>query len=160
MGYIEAGDWMAYKNVIFNVPAEGRYRVTYRIASPNGGGRLTLKELRNDAALGSISVPKTSAWQNWVDVTQEITLSGGQHNFKLAVDIGGFNINWFKLEPVVAVTGLNKVMVGDTDESVFYKNQNAALIQAMAVFESSAGVGSQYPSGYSEQVAIALAVGS
>lgn len=160
VGYIEAGDWMAYKNVIFNVPAEGRYRVTYRIASPNGGGRLTLKELRNDAALGSISVPKTSAWQNWVDVTQEITLSGGQHNFKLAVDIGGFNINWFKLEPVVAVTGLNKVMVGDTDESVFYKNQNAALIQAMAVFESSAGVGSQYPSGYSEQVAIALAVGS
>ncbi|MDO8336256.1 MAG: flagellinolysin [Candidatus Saccharibacteria bacterium] len=102
-GYIDAGDWMAYNNAAFNVPAEGRYRVTYRVASLNGGGQLTLKELSTDAALGSISIPKTSGWQTWVDVTQEITLSGGEHNFKLAADIGGFNINWFKLEPLAPV---------------------------------------------------------
>ncbi|MFC3116259.1 flagellinolysin [Cellvibrio fontiphilus] len=106
-GYIDAGDWMAYNNAAFNVPAEGRYRVTYRVASLNGGGQLTLKELSTDAALGSITVPKTSGWQTWVDVTQEITLSGGEHNFKLAADIGGFNVNWFKLEllePIVQDT--------------------------------------------------------
>ena len=102
-GYIDAGDWMAYNNAAFNVPAEGRYRVTYRVASLNGGGQLTLKELSTDVALGSISIPKTSGWQTWVDVTQEITLSGGEHNFKLAADIGGFNINWFKLEPLAPV---------------------------------------------------------
>ena len=103
-GWLDAGDWMAYNNTAFNVPAEGRYKITYRVASLNGGGRLTLKELSTDATLGSITVPKTSGWQNWVDVTQEITLSGGDHNFKLAADIGGFNINWFKLEPL-AQTG-------------------------------------------------------
>jgi Ca2+-binding RTX toxin-like protein len=103
VGYIDVNDWMAYNNAPFNVPAEGRYRVTYRVASLNGGGQLTLKELSTDAALGSIAVPKTSGWQNWVDVTQEITLSGGEHNFKLAADVGGFNINWFKLEPLASV---------------------------------------------------------
>jgi Ca2+-binding RTX toxin-like protein len=103
-GYIDTGDWMAYSNVAFNVQAEGRYKVTYRVASLNGGGRLTLKELNSDSALGSITVPKTAGWQKWVDVTQEITLSGGEHNFKLAADIGGFNINWFKLELLESVT--------------------------------------------------------
>ena len=123
-GWIEAGDWMAYNNAGFNVPAEGRYRVTYRVASLNGGGRLTLKELSTDAALGSITVPKTSGWQNWVDVTQEITLSGGEHNFKIAADIGGFNVNWFKLEPleptasVMAPLAKPSAMIGWQDKVI------------------------------------------
>ncbi len=99
VGWLDAGDWMAYSGAAFNAPIAGRYKVTYRVASFNGGGRLTLKELGNDNVLGSITIPKTGAWQNWVDVTQEVTLDGGEHHFKLAADIGGFNINWFKLEP-------------------------------------------------------------
>jgi Ca2+-binding RTX toxin-like protein len=102
VGFIDTGDWMAYNNAAFNVPAEGRYKVTYRVASLNGGGRLTLKELSNDSVLGSVTIPKTGTWQTWVDVTQEITLTSGTHNFKLAVETGGFNFNWFKLEPVAA----------------------------------------------------------
>jgi hypothetical protein len=100
LGYIDPGDWMAYDNVAFNVPAEGRYKVTYRVSSLNGGARLTLKESSNDSALGSVDIPKTGAWQSWIDVTQEITLSAGVHNFKLAVDVGKFNINWFRFEPL------------------------------------------------------------
>lgn len=99
VGYIDAGDWMAYGNATFRVPAEGRYRVTYRVASLNGGGRLTLRELSNDGALGSIAVPRTGGWQTWVDVTQEITLGGGEHSFKLAADSGGFNVNFAQPRP-------------------------------------------------------------
>jgi Ca2+-binding RTX toxin-like protein len=101
-GNINTGDWMAYNNAAFSVPAEGRYTVTYRVASLNGGGRLALKELSNESTLGSIAIPKTGAWQSWVDVTQEITLSAGEHNFKIYAESGGFNVNWFKLEPVAA----------------------------------------------------------
>jgi Ca2+-binding RTX toxin-like protein len=101
-GNINTGDWMAYNNAAFSVPVEGRYKVTYRVASLNGGGRLALKELSNESTLGSIAIPKTGAWQSWVDVTQEITLSAGEHNFKIYAENGGFNVNWFKLEPVAA----------------------------------------------------------
>ncbi len=101
-GNINTGDWMAYNNIAFSVPTEGVYKITYRVASLNGGGRLALRELGNESTLGSIAIPKTGAWQSWVDVTQEITLSGGTHNFKLYAESGGFNINWFKLEPIVA----------------------------------------------------------
>src|SRR5690606_18116337 len=34
VGWIEAGDWMAYANI--TIPATGSYRIEYRVASPSG----------------------------------------------------------------------------------------------------------------------------
>ncbi len=128
VGYIDPGDWMAYDNVAFEVPVEGRYKVTYRVSSLNGGARFTLKESSSDSALGSVDIPKTGAWTKWIDVTQEITLSGGVHNFKLSVETGKFNINWFRFEklvttpdttpsalPSAAIDHEGKVIAGDAE---------------------------------------------
>jgi len=147
-GWLDTGDWMAYSNAAINVPTGGHYRITYRVASLNGGGRLTLKELSTDTALGSISVPKTSGWQNWVDVTQEITLNSGEHNFKLAVDAGGFNVNWFKLEQLEPMA---KVIPAEV--------RVEQLIQAMASFAPPSGIETNVISRFDDRSNNLIAVG-
>ena len=96
VGYIDASDWMTYSNI--QVPATGTYKITYRVASPNGGGNILLKNESTDATLDSVPIPKTGGWQTWVDVERTVSLSQGSLNLKLLVDIGGFNFNWFKIE--------------------------------------------------------------
>jgi hypothetical protein len=114
-GSINTGDWMAYNNANFNVPAEGLYKVTYRVASLNGGGRLALKDLSTNATLGAVNIPKTGAWQSWIDVTQEISLSEGIYNFKLQGEVGGFNVNWFKLEPLEPIASATIELTKSTE---------------------------------------------
>lgn len=159
-GNINTGDWMAYGNVDFNVPTEGRYKVTYRVASLNGGGRLALKELSSNNTLASVDIPKTGAWQSWIDVTQEITLSGGVHNFKLQGEIGGFNVNWFKLEPIESISIVNNVLEDNDYLGSMYVDKNAALIQAIASFSPEIGVGTRYQSTSSVQESLIVAVGT
>jgi Ca2+-binding RTX toxin-like protein len=131
-GDIEKGDWMVYGNATLAVPIQGTYKVTYRVASRNGGGKISLREASNDSTLAVMSIPKTDAWQNWVDVTQEITLSSGTHSFKLYAEAGGFNINWFKVEPVPLV--VNSSMMKSSGSSMSSWNQFDGMIQAMATF--------------------------
>lgn len=136
VGYIDPGDWMSYDNIAFNVPIEGRYKVTYRVSSLNGGARFTLKESSNDSVLGLVDIPKTGAWTKWIDVTEEITLSGGVHNFKVAVEAGKFNINWFRFEPLesvelasssVSVDSENRVILGEIESDGFVTNQDSSV---------------------------------
>ena len=97
VGWIDAGDWMAYSNQTINIPTNGSYRVEYRVASPSGGGSIRLEEAGGSVNYGTISVPGTGGWQNWLTITQEISLSAGTHSFGIAIPTGGFNINWFRI---------------------------------------------------------------
>ncbi|HOY24331.1 MAG TPA: carbohydrate-binding protein [Cellvibrio sp.] len=101
-GNINTGDWMSYANTTVNIPATGTYKITYRLASLNTTGSLVLKEVSTNAVLDTIPVPITGGWQKWVDVTRTVTLTQGDHSFKLLAAIGGFNLNWFKIEAVSA----------------------------------------------------------
>jgi hypothetical protein len=95
VSYIETSDWMTYNNIV--VPVTGKYKITYRVASLNGGGSLALKNAAG-ATLDTATIPKTGAWQNWVDVERTVTLSAGTQSFTILAAVGGFNLNWFKIE--------------------------------------------------------------
>ena len=94
VGYIEAGDWMAY-NV--TIPTTGTYKVIYRVASPNANMNLRLEKDAGTTQLGSVTIPNTGGWQNWANVSHNVTLPAGSYAIGIATSSGGFNINYFTI---------------------------------------------------------------
>lgn len=94
VGYIEAGDWMSY-NV--TIPVAGSYRVSYRVASPNTGTTLRLEKDAGSTQLGSVTIPNTGGWQNWTNVSHDVTLPAGTYSIGIATSTGGFNINYLTI---------------------------------------------------------------
>jgi hypothetical protein len=94
VGWIEAGDWMAY-NV--TIPTAGTYRVIYRVASPNANMNLRLEKDAGATQLGSVTIPNTGGWQNWSTVAHNVTLPAGTYSIGIATSSGGFNINYFTI---------------------------------------------------------------
>lgn len=99
-GNINTGDWMSYANTRVSLPYTGKYKITYRVSSLNGGGVLSLNEAGTSTTHHSVAIPKTGAWQSWVDVVAEVDLTQGDHFFTVFAKTGGFNLNWFKIEPM------------------------------------------------------------
>jgi hypothetical protein len=104
VGWIETNDWLVYGNTPVYIPTTGSYKITYRVASLEGGGKFSLREANANFTHDVVVVPKTSGWQNWVDVQRTITLNAGVHIFSIKANASGFNINWFKIENVNSVT--------------------------------------------------------
>lgn len=100
VGYIHTGDWMSYASTWIDIPSTGSYRVTYRVASPGGGGSFSFHEADGSAQYDTVLVPNTGGSQKWVDVVRTVNLSAGTHKFGItALARGaGYNINWFKIE--------------------------------------------------------------
>ncbi|WP_431689095.1 carbohydrate-binding protein [Hahella sp. NBU794] len=92
LGYIDSGDWMSYK---INVPSDGVYTLSYRVASLNGGGILQAEKAGGSPVYGSIEIPSTGGWQSWKTISHDVQLSAGEQRIGLAAVSGGFNINWF-----------------------------------------------------------------
>ena len=95
VGYIDNGDWMTYA---VNVPANGSYRVSYRVASLNGGGVIGLEQAGGTPTFGDIAVPSTGGWQNWQTISHVVQLSAGTQRIALNARSGGFNVNWLRIE--------------------------------------------------------------
>ncbi len=95
VGWIDAGDWMAYNNI--TVPASGNYRISYRVASP-GGSVLSSDLNAGSIPLGNVNIPATGGWQNWTTVTQTVFLNAGTFNFGIFAQQGGWNLNWWRIE--------------------------------------------------------------
>jgi hypothetical protein len=102
LGYMDANDWMSYANHPVYIPLTGTYKITYRIASPGGGGSFALKNADNNATYDTINVVNTGGWQTWKNIERTVTLNQGTHSFLLSVISrgAGFNINWFKIENI------------------------------------------------------------
>ncbi len=94
VGWIDAGDWMAFTNI--NFPASGTYLVEYRVASPTGS-MLSLDLNGGSILLGNVTIPATGDWQNWATVSHTVTLSAGTFNVGIYAQQGGWNINWFRI---------------------------------------------------------------
>lgn len=94
VGWIDAGDWMAYN---FTIPTTGTYRVIYRVASPNAGRTLRLEKDAGATQLGTVTIPNTGSWQTWTNVAHNVTLPAGTYAIGLATSTGGFNINYFRI---------------------------------------------------------------
>lgn len=98
VGNINTGEGMAYNNVDVVIPKTSTYKITYRIATPNAGTSLTLSEAGTASIYDTLIIPKTGGWQTWTTVERMVTLPAGKHNFSINAIVGGFNINWFKIE--------------------------------------------------------------
>ncbi|MBN8430997.1 carbohydrate-binding protein [Microbulbifer salipaludis] len=99
VGYIDAGDWMAYHDI--NVKTAGTYQVEFRIAAETGGGSISLEQNEGTTVLGTINVQATGGWQNWTTISMQVQLNAGQQNFGVGVPQGGYNLNWIRMTPVV-----------------------------------------------------------
>lgn len=98
VGWIDAGDWMAYPAVTF--PTSGAYLVEYRVASLNGGGRLSLDLNAGSIVLGQLDVPNTGGWQNWTTISQTVNVTAGTYNPGIYAVAGGWNLNWIRITPL------------------------------------------------------------
>jgi hypothetical protein len=94
VGWIDAGDWMAYN---ITIPTAGTYRVIYRVASPNANTTLRLEKDAGTTQLGSVTIPNTGGWQNWSVAAHNVTLPAGTYSIGIATSTGGFNINYFRI---------------------------------------------------------------
>jgi beta-glucanase (GH16 family) len=94
VGWIETGDWLAYNSITF--PANGSYRVEYRVASPNGGA-LSLDLNAGGILLGQVQVPATGGWQNWTTVSHTVSVAAGTYSLGVYAQQGGWNINWIRI---------------------------------------------------------------
>ena len=101
VGYIAAGDWLAYGGVDFG--PTGAASVTTRLASAATGTRTV--QYRLDSTTGpviaTVPVSSTGGWQNWTSST--VNLSGaatGTHSVYVTFTNSGtgdlVNLNWFQ----------------------------------------------------------------
>lgn len=95
VGWIETGDWLSYH---VDVGSSGWYQLEYRVASPNSGGRVILGRDGQDLTAAT-AVPNTGGWQNWQTVSTRVHLDSGQQDLVVWAESGGWNLNWFRLEP-------------------------------------------------------------
>ena len=100
IGYLDAGDWMAYK---INVPVAGEYALSYRVSSNAAGASLKFESLGGGTVYGTIDVPNTGGWQNWKTITHNVQLPAGALNVGVATSTGGFNLNWMDFSSTVNV---------------------------------------------------------
>ncbi|SDX32336.1 cellulase family glycosylhydrolase [Hymenobacter psychrophilus] len=118
VGYLDAGDWMAYT---ITVPTAGTYRIDYRVASLNGGGRISLEQNSGTTFLGTVTVPKTNGWQTWTTISQTVTLQAGRQDIAIGVPAGGYNVNWWSF------TKVNSTNRAASSESVATASQPTTL---------------------------------
>ncbi|NLR90801.1 cellulase family glycosylhydrolase [Flammeovirga agarivorans] len=95
VGWIDAGDWLAFHNV--NIPTSGNYTISYRVASPQNGGKVQLEGNEGQSVYGSVDVPNTGGWQNWQTVSHSAYLNAGSQNFGIGFPSGAFNLNWIEI---------------------------------------------------------------
>jgi beta-glucanase (GH16 family) len=98
VGWIDANDWMAYGAV--NFPTTGTYKFEYRVASLNGGGRLSADLNAGAIVLGQLDVPATGGWQNWTTISHNVHVNAGTYNPGIFAVAGGWNLNWIRITPV------------------------------------------------------------
>ncbi|HEX6739208.1 MAG TPA: carbohydrate-binding protein, partial [Vicinamibacteria bacterium] len=92
VGWTAAGEWLEYT---VNVGTGGAYTLEARAASESTGGTLHV-EMDGANVSGTVTVPSTGGWQNWTTVSKAVTLSAGSHVMRLALDSGGYNLNWLR----------------------------------------------------------------
>ncbi len=92
VGATASGEWLEYT---VEVSTAGTYTTSIQITTPKSGKKIHL-ELDGAAVTGSINIPNTGSWQAWQTITAPVALSAGTHTLRLAIDNGGFNINWLE----------------------------------------------------------------
>ncbi|SIO84791.1 ThuA domain-containing protein [Nocardiopsis sp. JB363] len=99
VGGVFDGSWLAYDPVNLH----GVEQIGFRVASEGAGGAIEARAGSPDGELvGSVDVEPTGGWQEWTDVTMDVTDPGGTMELYLVFvneDAGAdenlFNLNYF-----------------------------------------------------------------
>jgi hypothetical protein len=94
VGWIDNADWMNYS---YSAPASGSYTIRLRVATPNNGAQLQIKN-QSGAVLATVNVPNTGAYQSYQTVSATINLSAGTQTLKVQSSASAvWNFNWIEL---------------------------------------------------------------
>ncbi len=94
VGYIDAGDWLAYFDIDF--PVTGDYTIDCRVASMDGA-ELSFDLNAGTIPLGNVTIPPTGGWQNWTTVSKTVNVNAGTYNLGIYAPVAGTNINWIQI---------------------------------------------------------------
>jgi len=94
VGWIDAGDWLEY--AVNNNTTDTLFQFVFRVASPAGGGNITV--YADNEKIGSISIPATGGWQTYISIKKDLKIKPGKHYIKLYAAAAGFNINYFEVK--------------------------------------------------------------
>jgi hypothetical protein len=108
VGWIDTGDWMAYNSI--TVPSTTSYLVEYRVASPNSNTQLSLDLNAGSIQLGALNIPNTGGWQNWTTISHTVNITAGTYNFGIYSQVGGWNINWWR----ITKTGAGRQVIAES----------------------------------------------
>ena len=96
VGWIEDGEWLQYT---IPVEKQGNYTLSFRIAAKQEGGKFYLT-MDGQQVGSNMNVPKTGGDQRWQTLEMKpVFLESGTHTFRIRIDTGGFNLNFFKAQP-------------------------------------------------------------
>jgi hypothetical protein len=119
---IQNGEWVEY-TVMVNETA--KYNFSFRVATQMSSQSFGLL-VDNVSVAASVSVPNTGGWQTWTTITvPNINLTQGQHVLRLAFASEFFNINYFDVEKVSTVTGIDP---DNIEHSVVYPNPSTDFL--------------------------------
>jgi len=94
VGWIDNGDWMDYS---VTVASSGSYTMNFRIATPNNGAQLQVKN-SGGSVLATVSLPNTGAYQSWQTTSATVTFIAGTQTIRLQSSAQPFwNINWLEI---------------------------------------------------------------
>ncbi len=96
VGWIDFGDSMSYD---VTTPAAAKYKVSYRVAAKTESGFIQLDSQAQ--SVGTLQFTATGDWQIWKTVSHEVTLPAGKQKLTIKALSAGWNLNWFKVEPLV-----------------------------------------------------------
>lgn len=113
LGFIDNQDWMEYG---VRVNSTSNFNVDFRVASPSGGGEISLINEADDV-LDILQIPSTGGWQTYTTITSKvISLPKGSYNLRILANKGGFNLNWieFRSDNITSIESIessNKIKV-------------------------------------------------
>lgn len=100
VGWIKEGEWLAYD---IEVAEDGLYDIMARVASAGKGPKTLHVEVDGVDVTGPMKFLPTGGWQLWTTVTvQDVELTAGSHNLRIAMDSDDFNINYVDVMAVAA----------------------------------------------------------
>ncbi|MBA7530880.1 hypothetical protein ES705_23091 [subsurface metagenome] len=114
VGWIDDGDWMEY--AINNNTTDTLFTATFRVASPYGGGLITV--FLDDVNIGQVGCPNTGGWQTYWSRKTDLEINPGSHYLRLYATRGGFNINYIDMAKK-EITGMSEI---NSDKIMVYPN--------------------------------------
>ncbi|GAO42594.1 putative glycosidase [Flavihumibacter petaseus NBRC 106054] len=97
VGHTEVGEWLQYT---FQVPAAGKYRISFLAAAPEPGTSFRLA-INGKPAAEMFSVAATGSETSWKELPGEVlTLPAGEAKLRLTTVSGGYQLAAIMLQPV------------------------------------------------------------